>query len=241
MLETGESSTHCGCYRWTDWNVVRSVRIDVDALLLEREQEREEAELLAAQRKSNTPSERAAGPSNPRKRKAEDNDTSIDSISTNASKPKSKSRKMKVKREGNDSALATASSSSTGSSSQKSPMKITLRLAAPDPIPKELEPFPCCLCVSRSEDDLLPVQDAPLGWTGVPIQALPKDENGKLIWKAHESCAMTIPETWVDEVEGADGEQKKVVFGVDAIVKDRWHLVCRLFSRFVRGWSDIVL
>lgn len=60
-------------------------------------------------------------------------------------------------------------------------------------------------------DDLLPVQDTPLAWSSVPIQALPKDVVGKLIWRAHESCAMIIPETWVDEVEGADGERKKVV------------------------------
>jgi hypothetical protein len=37
---------------------------------------------------------------------------------------------------------------------------------------------------------------------------------------AHEQCARVIPETWLDEVGG-----EKVVFGVDSIVKDRWHLV----------------
>lgn len=126
----GESLSRCGCYRWTDWTVIRSVRIDVDALLLEREREREEAEFMAAQTKSTTPPEQSAGPSNPRKRKAADIDTLIDSISTTASKPKSKSRKIKVKEEGTDSAAATASTASSSSSSLKSPMKITLRLAA---------------------------------------------------------------------------------------------------------------
>jgi hypothetical protein len=41
-------------------------------------------------------------------------------------------------------------------------------------------------------------------------------------WRAHEICAMTIPETWIDEVGG-----ERRVFGVDAIVKDRWNLVSR--------------
>jgi hypothetical protein len=45
-------------------------------------------------------------------------------------------------------------------------------------------------------------------------------------WMAHEYCANVVPETWVDEIEsGQSGEKEKVVFGVDGIVKDRWHLV----------------
>lgn len=44
---------------------------------------------------------------------------------------------------------------------------------------------------------------------------------------AHEYCANVVPETWVDEIEfGQSDEKEKVVFGVDGIVKDRWHLVC---------------
>lgn len=74
MLAIGESYPHCGCYRWTD---IRTGRNDVDALLLEREREREEAQLMAAQTKSTTPPEQSAGPSNPRKRKAADIDTLI--------------------------------------------------------------------------------------------------------------------------------------------------------------------
>jgi hypothetical protein len=51
------------------------------------------------------------------------------------------------------------------------------------------------------------------------------------MWMAHESCARVLPETWLDEVEVGpvleDGTRKreKMVFGVDAIVKDRWNLV----------------
>ncbi len=47
------------------------------------------------------------------------------------------------------------------------------------------------------------------------------------VWMAHESCAIVIPETWVDEVdEGLDGSKQRFIFGVDAVVKDRWNLVC---------------
>lgn len=52
---------------------------------------------------------------------------------------------------------------------------------------------------------------------------------------AHEDCANVIPETWVDEVDASvnDGlgftSKEKVVFGVDAIVKDRWNLVTIIF------------
>jgi len=35
-----------------------------------------------------------------------------------------------------------------------------------------------------------------------------------------------VPETWVDEVDGGpSGGKERMVFGVDGIVKDRWHLV----------------
>lgn len=42
---------------------------------------------------------------------------------------------------------------------------------------------------------------------------------------AHEECAKVVPETWVDEVE-TEMTMEKRVFGVDAIVRDRWNLVC---------------
>jgi hypothetical protein len=100
--------------------------------------------------------------------------------------------------------------------------KITLKLG---PKPKELEDFPCCLCVSMSNEGLLPVHD-------------PADDLAATPRKAHEHCAIIIPETWVDEYEVddllPDGSRRKVraVFGVDGIVKDRWNLV-RSISLFI--------
>lgn len=79
--------------------------------------------------------------------------------------------------------------------------------------------FPCCLCVSSTKEGLLPVNDPPFAFMGVAVPIL----NGKEAWGAHETCAMIVPETWVDEIDG-----EKRVFGIDAIVKDRWTLV-RIF------------
>ncbi len=100
--------------------------------------------------------------------------------------------------------------------------KVTIRLKL-GPRPPELDPFPCCLCISVSREGLLPVHDKPL--VQHPAYADTK------VWMAHESCARVLPETWLDEAEMGpvleDGarKQEKMVFGVDAIVKDRWNLV----------------
>jgi len=63
---------------------------------------------------------------------------------------------------------------------------------------------------------------------------------------AHENCARVLPETWLDEVETspmlADGTRKreKMVFGVDAIVKDRWNLVSNVRPRGLCQFADQV-
>jgi hypothetical protein len=82
--------------------------------------------------------------------------------------------------------------------------------------------FPCCLCVSTSRDGLFPVQDPPVGRRELPesLSSLVTEA-----WMAHEECAKVVPETWVDEVETEMSVEKRV-FGVDAIVRDRWNLVC---------------
>ncbi|KAF8263606.1 JmjC domain, hydroxylase-domain-containing protein, partial [Lactarius quietus] len=105
--------------------------------------------------------------------------------------------------------------------------RVTIRLKL-GPRPPELEPYPCCLCVSASRDDLLPVHDRPLA------QHLAYADIKT--WMAHENCARVLPETWLDEVDTgpllADGTRKreKMVFGVDAIVKDRWNLKCSSYA-----------
>jgi hypothetical protein len=102
---------------------------------------------------------------------------------------------------------------------------LTLKLG---PRPLEEEEFPCCLCVSTNREGLLKVHDPPGNRDHVDIPS------PKKIWLAHEDCANIVPETWVDEVEiegDASNAKEKVVFGVDAIVKDRWNLVCGTHSR----------
>jgi hypothetical protein len=79
-------------------------------------------------------------------------------------------------------------------------------------------------------NDLVPVHDPPHSSMGI----LPgKDEHGKALWKAHESCALVVPETWVDEIE-VNGAMVKYIFGVDAIVKDRWNLVSHQSSQLLK-------
>ncbi|KAL6877848.1 hypothetical protein HDV57DRAFT_500688 [Trichoderma longibrachiatum] len=80
--------------------------------------------------------------------------------------------------------------------------KIRLRLKV------KAEP-PCCLCPS----------DIP------NLEFLPTDDGRK----AHRLCALYIPETYIDTVDG-----KEVVCNVDAVHKDRLDLKC-LFCRSKRG------
>lgn len=95
--------------------------------------------------------------------------------------------------------------------------KVTLKLG---PRPPE-DTFPCCLCISTSRDGLFPVQDPPVGRRELPesLSRLASEA-----WLAHEECARVVPETWVDEIEVGTSVEKRV-FGVDAIVRDRWNLV----------------
>ncbi|KAG9312599.1 JmjC domain, hydroxylase-domain-containing protein [Chiua virens] len=120
-----------------------------------------------------------------------------------------------------------AAGSGPCNSALPSKISITLKLG---PKPLEPEGFPCCLCVSMSRDGLLRVQDPPVGKKELP-DSLSFVYDGTR-WMAHEECAKVVPETWVDFVELAeilpDGSQARElrVFGVDAIVKDRWNLKC---------------
>jgi hypothetical protein len=107
-------------------------------------------------------------------------------------------------------------------------VSVTLKLG---PRPAALEAFPCCLCVSMSRESLLRVHDPPIG---------KKDTDGTtknpIEWMAHEECANVVPETWIDEIDvGKGSEREKVVFGGDAIVKDRWNLVS-----CVRFWIEVL-
>lgn len=110
------------------------------------------------------------------------------------------------------------------SSSSGSQHKIMLK------VPKDLGPYPCCLCVSRDAEGLLRVHEGPAAWSGCQ-NIPPKDASGQAIWRAHEGCAMVVPETWIDQIDNS-GQLEKMVFGVDVIVKDRWSLV-RCFLLFL--------
>jgi hypothetical protein len=106
---------------------------------------------------------------------------------------------------------------------------VTLKLG---PKPKEPEDFPCCLCVSMSQEGLLPLYDS--------LADAPRGDRGV----AHEQCANIVPETWVDEYEidelSAEGTRRKIraVFGVDGIVKDRWNLVSPIIIPLVDAFNS---
>ncbi|KAF7334399.1 Specific transcriptional repressor [Mycena venus] len=132
------------------------------------------------------------------------------------------------------------SSSSSYPATQSNPatqpgQKLTLKLG-PRPSPSESgdETFPCCLCVSSSSSNLFRVHDLPAAWRELAPAAartLPRSlRDGTMgrkgVWMAHESCALVLPETWVDEIDG-----ERVVFGVDGIVRGRWTLKCSACAR----------
>jgi len=100
------------------------------------------------------------------------------------------------------------------------------------------ESFPCCLCVSQSRENLLRVYDPPVSRK----DAAEATGNPK-VWMVHEQCAKIVPETWVDEVDGGPiGGKERMVFGVDGIVKDRWHLVSPfILSAFSPSELDVEL
>lgn len=137
--------------------------------------------------------------------------------------PKLKKIKLSPKKPTQLNTITLPSSSSASSSKPPQPkIFVTLKLG---PKPAEPEPYPCCLCVSMSREGLLPIHDPPLNRKDAVDAA-----NNPKVWMAHELCASIIPETWVDDFEVVGGNKRRMVFGVDAIVKDRWNLVCFLHS-----------
>lgn len=133
------------------------------------------------------------------------------------------------KRPKSSKSISPSSGQTPGSSGSASTSRVTVTLKLP---PKPLEPdgFPCCLCVSKSRDGLLRVQHPPIGRRDLP-ESLASVFDVEA-WMAHEECAKVVPETWVDEVDfgglesNASVSRERRVFGVDAIVKDRWNLKC---------------
>ncbi|GBE85715.1 hypothetical protein SCP_0802370 [Sparassis crispa] len=203
-LKFGQDAQVCSCVSF-------SVRIDVKKLMHDREAERAQEKTSQPQLKSSKSgrikNESESSREQPsRKRKVEGSDGSC------------KTKKQKTK---------TTKGGPAEASSSKLATKVTLKLG---PKPKETEVFPCCLCVSMNQDRVLRVQDPPL-WRKEG-ESVPGADPKTAVWMAHEDCANIVPETWVDEVEigevrddGTRGKER-VVFGVDAIVKDRWNLKC---------------
>ncbi|KAG8972313.1 hypothetical protein FRC05_010155 [Tulasnella sp. 425] len=146
-----------------------------------------------------------------RKRKREDEPNEEDG----ADRPK-RVKKITIKFDPSEPPSSTADTS--GNQSQDTRPRVRL-----PPMP----PTPCCLCASSSEEGLLRVHDPPQPSAAArPFTTKNAQGNSVTLWRAHERCARVIPDTWVDELNG-----EKVVFGVDAIDKDRWALKCCVCTR----------
>lgn len=221
------------------------MRIDVDQLLQEREEERQAAVLATAAPKLSSPSKSKKTANKKTIIKKENvEEVLLSAVPTKASGPRKrksdakaelqpipKPKKIKITHSPSKATSFGPSTSTTtmisippiAAAGKPAPkLSITLKLG---PRPAELEPYPCCLCVSMSREGLLKVLDPPVSRK----DALDATGNPK-VWTAHDFCASVVPETWIDEVD-QDGVKQKVVFGVDGIVKDRWNLV-RVFLFF---------
>ncbi|KAG8931016.1 hypothetical protein FRC02_003334 [Tulasnella sp. 418] len=186
-----------------------SVRIDVDALLDDAERQRDQ-ELQGDQEEAIS-----------KKRKIEDGTDALDSEPNPVIHPTLKRLKIIQTYEppaGQVSLTdAPRPSESTG---ENHVIRPKIRLST-TPI------TPCCLCASSDRRGLLRVHESCVA-NGYLKSLSDKDGKAADKWQAHEQCARAVPETWVEEVDG-----QKMVFGVDAIVKDRWNLKCSICTRNV--------
>ncbi|KAF8063524.1 jumonji superfamily protein [Lyophyllum atratum] len=203
-LDLGRRAKACEC-------ISDSVRIDVDQLLMDRAEEAAnppkppKPKCVSSKKENGNKDSKDAKPKVVRKRKA---------VKIEDADEQPLPKKLKIKLSPSKSSSATALPKVS-----LPKLSITLKLG---PRPPALEPFPCCLCVSMDKEGLLRVYDPPVGRKDAEeASGNPKE------WLAHEFCASIVPETWVDEIEiGPNKIKEKVVYGVDGIVKDRWHLKC---------------
>ncbi|TEB18763.1 hypothetical protein FA13DRAFT_1745280 [Coprinellus micaceus] len=231
-IEMGRNAKICEC-------VSDSVRIDVDQLLRDRAEEKAlaaEADLSDTHPKPKRAyKKKPADEGEPMRREADDQTIPLIRISSKKRKvegeeakveePKLKRIKLKVspQRLPPVGVALTPSSfaPSVPPSTKPPPPRFTVTLkVGPRPPSTETE-YPCCLCVSETREGLLPVHEPPVDRKDAVDAA-----NNPKVWSAHELCASVIPETWVDDFDRGDGTKTRMVFGVGAIVKDRWNLKC---------------
>ncbi|KAG6868897.1 hypothetical protein C0993_008195 [Termitomyces sp. T159_Od127] len=216
-IELGRRAKACEC-------VGDSVTIDVDQLLADRAAEAGDPPPAVAF----VPKKKAKV-----KRVTVKKENDLEELLILKAKPSHKRKLEVLEEEPKNKKLKIKLSPSKASSTQPKPqisaptskLSLTIKLG-PRPA---LESFPCCLCISMDKEGLLRVYDPPIGRKDIEEAAgNPKE------WMAHEYCAQIIPETWIDEIE-LRGVKEKVVYGVDAIVRDRWHLFQFLDSNSLRN------
>jgi hypothetical protein len=204
-LDLARKAKVCEC-------VEDSVRIDVDALLVQRELEAQGLALKEGQESEDSP---ASTTKSGRKRKA----PALPDQDVPDHSPAKKKAKSKIDQNAAPSAPSKV-------------LSIKLKLG-----PRPIEPvYVCCLCVNTDEEGLLRVHDPPRAAEA----GSPHPESGH--WRAHASCASVVPETWVDEIDLPNGTKETVVFGVDSIPRDRWNLVsssrCVIEVKLTNGYRN---
>ncbi|PIL32652.1 transcription factor [Ganoderma sinense ZZ0214-1] len=220
-IDIGRRAKACGCVNF-------SVRIDVDQLLRDRAAENRQVYRKPGKShliKDEPTDDLEPGPST----KAKEAKSKTSRKRKPDSEPSvTKAKKQKTKSSSASPEPVASSSKVTLASPAKQIKRVMLKMGPPPP-PKEQE-FPCCLCPSDDKQGLLRVHDPPAWWYDA---ATTDAKLGPCM--AHEECAAVVPETWVDEIQpegemGTLGESalrlEKVVFGVDAVSKDRWNLKC---------------
>ncbi|KAL7420708.1 hypothetical protein Q5752_004659 [Cryptotrichosporon argae] len=177
-----------------------SVRIDVEALLAEQNL----VDVIEQERAERSKANGDGTPSNGRKRKRKSDAGVVKdepTVETEADEPPAKKPPVVRSRK----------------------PKATIEVSEPNRPPAIARPkpaYPCLFCPSSDESDLAPILDAS---DAVRARSKSKDPN----LRGHVSCALAIPELWLDESE-QDGVQRTLVCGPDYVLKDRWTLKCSL-------------
>lgn len=213
MSATGESAASL-----TPTSADDSVRIDVDELLGDAERVEQEAKIQTEQDLLDAiQAERSA---KPRKR-------------NNESTPNARPRK---RAKPDPAIVGEEESPATGEEQTMmsiNPVAVTGMEQKKKTIPLEKKPktpsitarptvFPCVLCPDLSTDRLLGVFDPP-----EHVLASCKSHDG--VVRAHEDCAISVPEVYIGDVE-SEGRTFPMVIGVNDIDKARWGLVCSVRS-----------
>ncbi|ORY27478.1 hypothetical protein BCR39DRAFT_227063 [Naematelia encephala] len=202
-LELGRRAKVCEC-------VSHSVRIDVDELLATQEKNMRTQEKLSAKIRE----ERKAS----RKRLSEFAD---DSQSRKVRRDRAHIGSFETQSgEGSDYIDADTDLPIRGLAKKRTLIALDgkPKVKRAPPIVKPKVYYPCVLCPSTAQDDLVPVWQP-----GDHVKSMCKSSDGMV--RAHISCVNAIAEIAFDDYE-VEGKSETFAIGINDIPKDRWNLKC---------------